>query len=992
MPRFRLLPMLVAVTAASQVMAQQAQENPAEEEASPPRLEEIMVWGARNAELNAREQERAKDAFSSVIATDDIGNFADQNVAESLQRLPGVTLQKSEGEGRFVTVRGLGPGFVSVQMNGNELASATEDSRAVALDSLPSDMLDTIEVVKALTPDMDLNSIGGAVNVKTVSAFDRGRNSFMVKAQGSYQGYQGDINPKVSLRGTNLFAEETIGVGYSLSWEQRNSVIYQVQHHADSLPRFISPDISTLPADYTGDPMLIPFRYEARQEDAERERLSGSVDLGFKPNDKNEFFIKASYTKYDDLDTALREYYRFGQAGSGDIAFVDHDNRLFGLVDTDLQQQFFIQDGTAETTAFSVGGEHHIGESWLLDYTYAYSLGEWTKPNGRRVQFRARDLPMIGTSGAGYILGAVVSPDVMESLAGVPSVPQSGGYGGLNGFQGDTRRQENLLYDNIFIEDSFREDTINQFSFNLEKDLSHTGWVNYLKFGATAKYRDRDRNKDRWSVIPGDYTNGCEGDEECLQLSGARLGVFDTFTPDHPDIQYDFITYDEAERLLAITTPIAKYTDPNMVGQDSVADDYTLTEDTAAAYAMAEFQLRDNMSLIAGVRYARTEFSSTGNLSIRNDRFEVANDATVLDIAVPLEGSASKYDDFFPSLHLRYEPREDILVRGSLWTSYTRPSFNEARAFAEFAGRISVCNDIADSPNFGECSDQPTDIGAVSLDDLTAESMQFYVSPDNVLNLGNPSLEAMTSVNFDTSISWYASENLYLQAAFFYKDIDGFIVDVSGVASTFEDLPVRIPVEQVSEFYFPPGQVYNNINYTTNGNQAKVYGIELSYSQFWQNGFFIQSNATLIHSEANVGDTIRSDDIQLPDQADTTVNLSVGWENDDWSLRLISNYRSDVLERIGSCTEADRAADAQLGYAENCADWADIYHDDVVGVDFKATYQFSDGIQVYFDAINLTEDKSVKYFQGNSLSGGNMMFETEDFGRSFQLGVNVEFY
>lgn len=985
MPKYRLLSALIAMAATGQLQAQEAAQ-------PEPALEEVIVQGVRQAELNARERERNKDAFSSIIATDDVGNFADQNVAESLQRLPGITLQKSEGEGKFVTVRGLGPGFVTVSMNGNELASAGEDSRAFALDALPADMLGSIEVIKALTPDMDLNSIGGTVNVNTVSAFDRKGDSLKVKAQGNYQSYKEDFNPKVAINGTHLFADNTIGVGYSASYENRSNVVYQVQHHSNLLPRYITPDVATLPDEYQGDPMLIPFHYEARQEDYDRTRTTGSLDLGWRPNENSEYYAKASYNKYNDLELTMREYYRFGQAGSGDVVYVDNSNGLFGLVKTDLQQQFFIQDGTSETTAFSLGGENHLGQDWTLDYNYAYSIGEWTKPNGSRVQFRTRNLPMLGVAGPGYLHGEVVSPDVLEKLSGSSRLPNTGGYGGLNGYRDGERRQANFLYDNIFIEDSFREDTINQFNINLQKDFADHDFINYVKTGFTVKQRDRFRDKDRWSVIPGDYTNGCEGDAECLQFAGARLGDFATFYPDHPDIQHEFITYEDAKHLLEVTTPIAKFTDPMRTGQDSVKDDYTLVEDTAAAYVMAEFQLSEKSSLIAGVRWEKTDFSSTGNLSIRNDRFEVANEAAVLDIAVPMEGAKSAYDDFFPSLHYRYEPREDVLVRASVWTSFTRPSFNEARAFASFSGRVEVCNDVEDSPYYGQCSDKPTDIGAQSMADLSAESENFYVSPNNVINLGNPTLTAMKSVNVDTSITWYASKDLYLQAALFYKDISDFIVDVSGVASSFEDMPVHIPVDQISEFYFPEGQVYNDVNLTTNGDQAKVYGVELSYSQYFNTGLFVQSNMTLIDSTASVGDTIRTDSIQLPEQADTTVNLTVGWENELVSMRVISHYRSKVLERIGSCSQADLEADAAAGGPPaHCSKWADIYEDDTFGLDFKATYQFNDDLQFYFDAINLTKDKSFKYFQGNQYSRGNMMFESEDYGTSFQVGLNYRF-
>lgn len=983
---------VLAVLAALAMASAQAQEEAAPEpqeaessssETEPTYDEEVIVEGVKSADLNAREAERMKDAFSSVIAQDDAGNFADQNVAESLQRLPGITLQKNEGEGQFITLRGLGPGFVSVNMNGSELASASGDTRAVGLDSLPADMLGSIEVFKSLTPDMDLNSIAGTVNVKTVSAFDKGKDTMRLRLQESYQGYKGVYSPRIALDGTQLFADDTIGIGYSLSWEKRETVVYQIQHHSESLPRYLTPDLPTLESPYEGQPLLAPFNYEARQENAERTRTSASLDLGWRPNGNSEYTLKTSYTRYRDLDIALREYYRFEQAGTGEIAYVHPESGLFGVVDADLQQQYFIQDGKAETRAVSFNGNNLIGD-WTVDYDLAYSESEWFKPNGRRVQFRIGDLPMLGVGGPRYITGTVVDPDALVAMAGASSLPRIGGVG-TNGYQLGESYQPNLLYDNLFIEDSFRNDSIEEFSLNLRRDFN-LGKLNYIKFGATRKDRERDRNKDRWSVVPYDYTNGCEGDTECLALAGARLRDFDTYRPEHPDIQHEFITQSQAEYLLSVTSPIAQYSDPLRTGQDSTADDYRLTEDTSAAYLMAEFQLADDAALIAGVRYASTEFESTGNFTIRNDRFEVANEPTVLDIAVPLEDTSNRYSDWFPSLHLRYEPRDDLLVRAALWTSFTRPGFDQTRAYAQFAGRIEVCNDVESSQYYGQCSDDPTNIGATGLDDL--RTGDFYVSPDNVLELGNPNLAAMTSTNFDASISWYAADDLYMQAAVFYKDIDDFIVNVSGVSSTLDALPVRIPTEQVPEFYFPEGQVYNNVNYATNGQGAKVYGVELTYSQYFHFGHFVQMNATLMDSSANIGETIRASKIKLPEQADEVLNLTLGWENDRLTLRLIGNYRSEILQRVGACSSADIAADAG-GVPTNCMSWADVYESPAKSLDFKATYDVNNWLNLYFDAINLTEEKTFRYFVGNEYSRGRLLFQSEDYGTSFQFGMRL---
>jgi|TARA_Y100001970_G_scaffold94924_2_gene119666 iron complex outermembrane recepter protein len=245
----------------------------------------------------------------------------------------------------------------------------------------------------------------------------------------------------------------------------------------------------------------------------------------------------------------------------------------------------------------------------------------------------------------------------------------------------------------------------------------------------------------------------------------------------------------------------------------------------------------------------------------------------------------------------------------------------------------------------------------------------------------------MTSVNYDASVGWYPSENLFLEAAVFYKDIENFIVDVNGIGMSIADLPLTLPVNQVTEFVIPQDLYLNEINVTVNGESAKVYGVELSYNQYFDNGFFLQSNATLLNSEAVLDESIRQGKVALPDQADTTFNLVFGWESQTFSARLIGNIRSDVLEQIGSCPVT-----ADINDPKGCKVWGDQYQADVKSLDFKLQYDVTDKVQVYFDAINLTEEADLRYFQGNALSGGNILYQKEEYGRSYQLGVNVKFY
>ncbi|WP_323845706.1 TonB-dependent receptor [Microbulbifer magnicolonia] len=995
----KILPLAIAL-ASLQALAQEEQQ----ESQSDAAMEEVYVEGVRSADINARAAERDKDNFSSIVTQDDAGNFSDQNVAELLQRMPGITLQKSEGEGKFVSLRGLGPGLVSVTMDGGTMANAggganeTLEDRAFSLDSLPSDVLQSIEVNKSLTPDMNLDAIGGSINVKTLSALDRGQNTFKINAQNYYQDQAEDNSPKFTLQGTNLFLNDTLGVAYTASWEKRVTQGYETRHHADTLPTFVTVGDKT---------MLIPWEFETRQENAERERLAALLNLEYQPDDESRYHLKFNHTSYSDEDIALREYYRFNYDDSDDVAFLNPNGNVFGGGSVDLQQQFFIQESEVTTNTLALGGENRFGKGWELDYELVTSRSENEKPDGRRVQFRLRELNALGQSDEGYLNGQIISGPQLTELADSGSIT-SGAISGANGYQYGSAAQPNLGYDNLFLEESLREDAVDQFGLNLRRDWAEGGPLNYVKGGIRVQQRERSNDKNRASIVPFDRSvAGCNGDALCQELAGARLGDFENYIPENANFDHAFITQREAERLIAATRAIGDNYDPEQQELDSTKLDYELSEDTSAAYLMAEFQVLDNATLIAGARYESTQFESTGYMALRNDRNEDPNGLTSLDIALPLEEIGNKYDNFLPALHYRHELSEKLLGRAALWTSFSRPDFGKSRAFFEVTDRVVFCNtdpnfDPADFENKTLCGDDPADITPDNGQDLDYQAQFLAMAADNSVRIGNPDLDPMRATNLDLSLSYYG-EDTFLEGALFYKDISDFIVDASGVDIAISDLPFRLPVEQVTMFQIPADLMLSNANTYLNGESASVYGAELSYSQYfdgyweahpvgrWLDNLFIQSNLTVQKSDGKVGDTVREDSIRLPEQADLAANLTLGWENDDLSVRFIANYTGEILKRIGSCTAADKAADALSGLPTQCQAWADIYQDEAVTFDVKATYRVMDGVRVYLDAINITDSVGQYYFVGNGYSGGRMLFDVEQYGPGYQLGLSVDF-
>lgn len=983
MHMFKWTALALSVSAAFATMAQTAnpipnttpQENTTQpQEGNEQDIEIVEVKGVKQADLKARDLERMKDGFSSVISTDDLGNFVDQNVAESLRRLPGVTLQRSEGEGKFVTVRGLGPSFVSVNMNGAQMSGAGEE-RKVGLDALPADLLGTIEVLKTLTPDQNLNSIGGTVNVKAISAFDRGKNTLKIRAQDAYSQKRGAHSPKFSLDGTQFFLDDTFGIGFAISHEERKTLIDETRHHSTNEMKFYKADLGKTDDEIAaGDEILAPAQLEYRREVAGRTRQAAALNLEYKPNADSYYYAKGTYTQFEDDDLAQREFYDFqdaGSVGNSEIVYVNSQTKEFILSDIDVFHQHFIQESENKTTTFSLGGENRIAERFVLDYEFAQSRSEEDSSGDRRVQFRERDLIVYGQGSRDTISAKIMSAEDAAEIAGLTYDPSNsifGTSGSGNGFE-----LSNYQFDNLFLEDGKRTDEIKTVNLNLRTDIFND-YLNYIKVGAEVTERDHVRDKDRWSFAPN--PNDCNDDAACIAAVNSTLADYDSSIPSDSNFQLPFESRATVDQIVDATRQTVVPATNGEVSIESTKGDYAIVEDTKAVYAMAEFPIGLDATLITGVRWTETEFSSTGFMSLENDDFEFNGaGAGALDIAIPLPEAAIKYSEFFPSAHIKWEPSENILVRGAIWTSFTRPSFKQARAYAIFDSDIELC-----PPGTDDCDDSQ---GGASLQQLS----QYVLGSDNALDVGNPNLLAMTSVNYDASVGWYPSENLFLEAAVFYKDIENFIVDVNGIGMSIADLPLTLPVNQVTEFVIPQDLYLNEINVTVNGESAKVYGVELSYNQYFDNGFFLQSNATLLNSEAVLDESIRQGKVALPDQADTTFNLVFGWESQTFSARLIGNIRSDVLEQIGSCPVT-----ADINDPKGCKVWGDQYQADVKSLDFKLQYDVTDKVQVYFDAINLTEEADLRYFQGNALSGGNILYQKEEYGRSYQLGVNVKFY
>lgn len=186
------------------------------------RLDKFIITGSAVGSARAINQQRAANTLTNIVAADEIGRFPDQNAAESLQRLPGVSLYRDQGEGRFINLRGLNYIYTGVTLNGSSLASPEAGDRAIALDLVPSDSLASLEVTKVPTPDMEAEGLGGNVNIRTKSAFDSTGRNVNLSAQTIYTRLTEDFGLKGNATASDILMDGKLGVLGSVTWQERN--------------------------------------------------------------------------------------------------------------------------------------------------------------------------------------------------------------------------------------------------------------------------------------------------------------------------------------------------------------------------------------------------------------------------------------------------------------------------------------------------------------------------------------------------------------------------------------------------------------------------------------------------------------------------------------------------------------------------------------------------------------------------------------------------
>jgi TonB-dependent receptor len=784
-------------------------------------LEGITVTGNRQGQAQALSRQKNADNIKNVVAADLIGRFPDPNVADALQRVPAVSVQRDQGESRYVQIRGTNPNLSNISINGEQIPSPEGDVRYAALDMIPTGVLSSIEVNKALTPDMDGDAIGGSVNLNTLSAVGKGR---ILKGTASlgYNDQAQDYSPLGAV-GSLTYGNRTDdgAFGYLLSGS------YNVTNRAsdNNEVEYDEGELETL---------------ELRDYELRRKRIGAIGSFDYRFNSGSKLFLNTSYNFFSDQE--LRR-----------ALILENVESVREFKDRFEEQQIF---------SLSAGGDHLLNDRFQLDYMASYSYADQNTPKDRQVSF-AQAYEDADEEDIEFIDFDRSNPDYPQFSVNA-NAPSGAGIYNYDAYEFDE------------LEDSGEQTSDRHFTtrLNLKMNYGLGDAAGSLKFGGLFRTKQKELNPDIGLF-------GYEGDFLFSDIQG-----------DFEDDDFLSNEYEQGVGLFPDEDALGNFFDANRSSfereeDDSMADTeserYDATENTYAFYGMSRLQ-KGSLSGLIGVRYERTNVDYNAN----SVEFDENGDL------LPVESTSGENDFgfFLPMVHLKYELSSQTNLRFAWTNSFAKPNYFDLAPY-----RI-----------------------------ITRE--------DEELEIGNPGLDATTSMNLDLMAEYYFNNVGLISAGVFYKKLDNFIY--------FRNF----------EFQGGGGLAGFETTQPVNGEDADLAGVEFNLQQQLTflpgalDGLGLYANYTYSWSEANLITADGSDRaVSLPGQAENTGNLALSYEKYGFSGRISLAYAGAFIDELRESSANDRIYDEHLQ------------------LDFSASQQITPRSQFFLELVNLTNE-TLRYYNG----------------------------
>lgn len=602
-------------------------------------VDNVLVVGQRGALNSALSQQKASDKVITVLSADAIGQLPDENVAEAARRAAGVNIQNDQGEGRYVSIRGANPNFVTTTVNGVRLPSPDSDQRQVPLDVIDSDILSSITITKSLTPDVDGDSIGGNVEITTLSGLDQQDIFFKLKAAGIYTNQVDEFGQRYSGAFANNFLDGRLGVAATAAWQKRKFGSENKENDGEWI---------------LDEAVIYPEELELRDYQVTRERFSAALNLDFQATDNLLLYAHSLYSDFSDQEYRSRVENKFGDpdfsdASNGSLAVVeagdgdeDAGNPDPYEVDRDIKDRY------EDQLIYSiVGGAEFAKDAVTFDISGSYSYAEESEPERIDAGFRAEFEE--------GLFGVDVSDTLLPSLA-FPDADAEAAYFDPGNYEFDEVERTNGI----------AKDEELAFQANLRIDADLFGAPGYVKTGGKVRLRGKSYDLDL-AILEYD-------DLVLSDFMGDVDYELDRINPIvSPEVFRDFFfaNLDDFE-LNVIDTAL-----------ESTGANYSADENVYAGYVMAQRQF-GAASVVAGLRVEHTEYDASGFTAFEPGAADIPADAELIaeddgdEVYARAVDAEQSYTDWLPSINIRYDVTDEVVFRLGYYKTIVRPNLEAA--------------------------------------------------------------------------------------------------------------------------------------------------------------------------------------------------------------------------------------------------------------------------------------------------------------------------
>ncbi len=601
-------------------------------EQSSEELQEVSVHGTARGIVKAMLEQKLAENIKNVVSSEQIEQFPDMNAAEVIQRIPGVTLQRDQGEGRFVQLRGTPPELTNFNINGEQIPSPEGDVRYVGLDVISADQIEFVEITKVLTPDMDADGIGGNVNIITKKALDE-KPSVSAAISGGYNNLRETENHQIQFS----FSERYGKFGFHI-----NSSYFQNNLGSDNM------EFNYIKGPFWGnqeqgvDNYKVQYKQvELRHYDITRTRIGVSSTTDYIFNKNSTIYLRGMFNTYSDDELRRRKTYNVSDAIS-ETLYRD------GSIDHDIRDGNKIQ----KIYTLNTGGQQKIGRV-NIDYEAAYAYSQESEPDRLETNF---DNPGHGIQ-MKFDLNDPNWPRVSFPVEGDEEVANNYGAYEFN----ELKMENNLIKDvNLTTK------------LNIEIPYSSSG---SLKFGGKVRLKDKSRDDNSRDFTGYPYAsaiNPYPGEVEPLSLPGVSDGFRDDDLLGHgyvieampsPGKMRDFYEYNSHEFVY----------DKTGTRQESFGADYKASENIYALYGMFKHSL-NKLMLLGGLRFEKTDIDYTGHNVVTEGKKFVRLDTL---------NDQRTHKFLLPQFQVKYSLNRNTNFRAAITRTYSRPNFKDVLPYKE---------------------------------------------------------------------------------------------------------------------------------------------------------------------------------------------------------------------------------------------------------------------------------------------------------------------